>query len=298
MDVLSNKADVEIKEYSSNEPEVEPPRLGRRESEPHSEEICYMRNVLKDNYPDHRVLWDLHHYFYHDGEEIDIVFDISFFLEFKTDGPISSYDSAENNFMVPDMAVNVLSKSTWMKDINEIVEKCQLLQIPIYIVFTPYHVASNQCRAPFLQVYILDSNMVYRTITINEAAAKEGVEGFASDKMISLAPRLNLSVGLELLKEKYNGILDLFRLFFVDLTNNERLNTGKEMSDQRADQAEAERDQAEAERDQAEAERDQAIARANQAETERDQATARAEQAEAKSEHLLKLLKENNIPFD
>jgi len=89
MDVLSNKADVEIKEYSSNEPEVEPPRLGRRESEPHSEEVCYMRNVLKDNYPDHRVLWDLHHYFYHDGEEIDIVFDISFFLEFKTDGPIS-----------------------------------------------------------------------------------------------------------------------------------------------------------------------------------------------------------------
>jgi hypothetical protein len=250
-----------------------------------------MRNVLKDNYPDHRVLWDLHHYFYHDGEEIDIVFDISFFLEFKTDGPISSYDSAENNFMVPDMAVNVLSKSTWMKDINEIVEKCQLLQIPIYIVFTPYHVASNQCRAPFLQVYILDSNMVYRTITINEAAAKEGVEGFASDKMISLAPRLNLSVGLELLKEKYNGILDLFRLFFVDLTNNERLKIKVEI-------VEAERDQAIARANQAETERDQATARADQAEAERDLATARADQAEAKSEHLLKLLKENNIPFD
>jgi len=174
-----------------------------------------------------------------------------------------------------------------MKDINEIVEKCQLLQIPIYIVFTPYHVASNQCRAPFLQVYILDSNMVYRTITINEAAAKEGVEGFASDKMISLAPRLNLSVGLELLKEKYNGILDLFRLFFVDLTKNERLKTETEMEKTRADKAEARAD-----KEKAEKEREKA--RANKEKARADKAENKVEELETEIKKLKDLLRKKN----
>ncbi|MHA1765802.1 MAG: hypothetical protein ACTSVK_06020, partial [Promethearchaeota archaeon] len=39
------------------------PRLGRRESEPHSAEVSYLYDVLRTNFPDDRVMWDLHHYF-------------------------------------------------------------------------------------------------------------------------------------------------------------------------------------------------------------------------------------------
>ena len=56
MDVLSNKVEVEIKEYSSNEPEEEPLRLGRRESEPHSYEVTYLFGVLTPNFEESRVL--------------------------------------------------------------------------------------------------------------------------------------------------------------------------------------------------------------------------------------------------
>ena len=84
--------------------------------------------------------------------------------------------------------------------------------------------------------------MVYRSISVDDFAAKQGVAGFDSDKMISLAPKFNLSVGLELLKRTYKGGLARFRLFFVDLTKNERLYTKEEMSEQRADKEKARAD--------------------------------------------------------
>jgi hypothetical protein len=60
------------------------PRLGRRESEPHSSEITYIHDVLTANFPESRTVWDLHHYFTGEkpplkGKKIDIQFDISFF---------------------------------------------------------------------------------------------------------------------------------------------------------------------------------------------------------------------------
>ena len=60
------------------------PRLGRRESEPHSAEITYIHDILTTNFPTGRAVWDLHHYFLGikdplKGKEIDIQFDVSFF---------------------------------------------------------------------------------------------------------------------------------------------------------------------------------------------------------------------------
>ena len=55
------------------------PRIGRRESEPHSFEVSNLHDILTSNFPEHHALWDLHHYFKLEGEEIDIQFDISFF---------------------------------------------------------------------------------------------------------------------------------------------------------------------------------------------------------------------------
>lgn len=268
MDVLSNKVEVEIKEYSSNEPEEEPLRLGRRESEPHSYEVTYLFGVLTPNFEESRVLWDLHHYFYFRDEKWDIQFDVSLFNDLEEPEDISSYDSAKYNNQVPDMTINVLSGSTARKDIYEIDKKCELLRIPIYIIFTPYDVAPDPYVAPFLQVFILDNNMVYRSISVDDFAAKQGVAGFDSEKMISLAPKFNLSVGLELLKRTYKGGLARFRLFFVDLTKNERLYTKEEMSEQRADKEKARADKEKVRADKAEARADKAENKVEELETE------------------------------
>jgi len=69
---LYNKSDIE-------DP-YKKPRLGRRESEPQSEDITYLYDVLMTNFPNSRALWDLHHYFLINGNEIDLQFDISFFI--------------------------------------------------------------------------------------------------------------------------------------------------------------------------------------------------------------------------
>ena len=48
------------------------PRLGRRESEPHSDEISYLYDFLTANFPNDKTTWDLHHYFEKDDLKIDI----------------------------------------------------------------------------------------------------------------------------------------------------------------------------------------------------------------------------------
>ncbi|MGV9205049.1 MAG: hypothetical protein ACOC44_13640 [Promethearchaeia archaeon] len=92
--------------YDPNEP-----RLGRRESEPHSAEVTYIHDVLTSNFPESRTIWDLHHYFIGrkgplKGQKIDIQFEISFF---------------ENLFIL----------SPLIKQVNMII-KCQIWQLMYY----------------------------------------------------------------------------------------------------------------------------------------------------------------------
>ncbi|MHA1821864.1 MAG: hypothetical protein ACTSU2_13080 [Promethearchaeota archaeon] len=77
-DFHSTRHDIEEEE---EDPWLEnPPRLGRRESEPHSYEITRIYDILKTNFNDSRVTWDLYHYFNVDGDTLDIQFDVSFFI--------------------------------------------------------------------------------------------------------------------------------------------------------------------------------------------------------------------------
>ena len=66
-DFHSTRHDVEEEEdpWLTN-----PPRLGRRESEPHSFEITRIYDILATNFKDDRTIWDLHHYFEKDGEKL------------------------------------------------------------------------------------------------------------------------------------------------------------------------------------------------------------------------------------
>ena len=76
--ISSNGKSTRHSKLSHSDLDFEGPRLGRRESEPHSQEIMYLYDVLSTNFPESRTLWDLHHYFAVNGTEFDIQFDISF----------------------------------------------------------------------------------------------------------------------------------------------------------------------------------------------------------------------------
>ena len=85
-------------------------RLGRRESEPHSEEVSYLHDVLETNFPNDRTMWDLHHYFIVGKEEIDFQLDISYFKGLDIPHTLSSYHAAKYGNRIPTLGINILSK--------------------------------------------------------------------------------------------------------------------------------------------------------------------------------------------
>ncbi len=178
------------------------PRIGRRESEPHSEEVTYVHDVLQTNFPSDRAIWDLHHYFPGDPEEIDIRFDISFFKGLSIDHSLSSYHAKDYDNKVPTLTINVLSVNTWRSDIGETYDLCSQLGIPVYIVFAPYHVATQNYRPPFLRVYSKLQNGEY---VIKELHKVVGIEGAALnfDAIFDLGPDLPFQVGLLELKKRH-----------------------------------------------------------------------------------------------
>ncbi|MHA1714663.1 MAG: hypothetical protein ACTSXP_03380 [Promethearchaeota archaeon] len=206
------------------------PRLGRRESEPHAEEVTYLHDVLTTNFPDSRTLWDLHHYFRDkEGHEIDIIFDISFFLNWKLDGLLSSYRAEEFNNRIPDVVINILSKSTYRADLSEHKECCQQLGIPCYIVFVPFNMESCPYKPPFLRVYLLDGEQ-YREVNVRSVALVEGTDLLNGNAIIDLGDRIPFRVGLlKRARLHFNGD-SLYRLVLFEksrdiplLTELERL---------------------------------------------------------------------------
>jgi len=215
-------------EDHQKDPDAEPLRLGRRESEPHSAEVTYLYNVLSQNIPNSRTFWDLHHYFIIEEKELDLQFDISLFLNFNEPCSVSSYKASEYENRKPDMVINVLSTATWRKDFLEIAETCELLGIPIYIIFAPYEVTSKHYAPPFMRVYILNENGQYEKKTVRQIATKEADSSIDRTMMVALTPYINNAVGLEQLNEKHKSGSFRYRLFFLNLETNERLLTKEE----------------------------------------------------------------------
>jgi hypothetical protein len=196
------------------------PRLGRRESEPHSAEVSYMHDVLTTNFPNSRTIWDLHHFFMGEKgslkrEKIDILFDISFFKDLKIPHTLSSYRAEEHDGKKPDLVVNVLSKSTWRNDLSEVMDICKGLEIPVYVVFSPYKVTTKIYHPPFLRAYILQSNNTYKQEELNQVTLEEG-GSINEEKIINLKDKLPFSLGLMKLKKNHKGKQDLYRLVFID----------------------------------------------------------------------------------
>ncbi len=250
-------------EMSKKEP-LEPPRLGRRESEPHSTEVSYLYDVLMTNFSEqHHTLWDLHHYFlWEDGTELDLQFDISFFLNFKIPFLLPSYRASNFKHRVPDVVINVLSRSTWRKDIGEIPDLCCYLKIPVYIIFAPYNVATKFYQPPFLRVYILDQDTeAYKQITIRHTCIqKDGTIDFRY--VVQLPAPIPFWVGLSKSEKKGPQNQTLYRLVLIDPKTKQLLGTRIEKERIEAEKAKAEAEKAKAEAEKAKAEAEKAKAEA------------------------------------
>ena len=198
----------------------EQPRLGRRESEPHSMEVTYLYDVLTTNFPEGRALWDLHHYFIPSkgalkGTRMDLQLDISFFKELDVPVALPSYDAIMHEGKIPDICINVLSKSTWRADLSEHVDACRDLSVPVYVVFSPYNIASKRYAPPFLRAYVLQEDGTYKEEELRSITVEEG--GSIDDsKVIDISDNLPFRLGLMQLKKQFLGGAPLFRLILLD----------------------------------------------------------------------------------
>lgn len=219
------------------------PRLGRRESEPHSEEISYLYDVLHSNFPASRTTWDLHHYFIVESEEIDIQFDISFFQDLKIEYSLSSYRASKFNNRVPNMAINFFSKSTWQMDIGIHVDYCRLLKVPLYIVFSPYQIGNAIYKPPFLRAYILQPDGDYHIRDLNKVALKEGDASINRDALINVSKIVPFNLGTMELVSRHQGDLPRYRLILVNTQNDEIFPTRAAQEKARADKLQKELEQ-------------------------------------------------------
>lgn len=215
-DKLEIPDSFESKRYKNFPPDTfdpKKPRLGRRESEPHSDEINYLYVVLTTNFSDDRAIWDLHHYFTVDDINIDIQFDISFFRDMKIPKRLYSYKANEYDNRVPTMVVNILSKSTWRADIGEHVDYCRNFGIPLYIVFPAFHVATKYYKPPFLRVYILQKDGLYTIKELREITIDGENKNF--DALIDISEYVPFRLGLEKRQIKHESGYELYRLILL-----------------------------------------------------------------------------------
>jgi hypothetical protein len=192
------------------------PRIGRRESEPHSFEISYLHDVISNNFPNHHVLWDLHHYFQFKDREIDIQFDISFFLNTKIPITLSSYKAVEYGNKIPHLVINILSKSTWRNDLSENVDICRLLKIPYYVVFCPFDVATSTYTPPFLRIYsFTDGNQNINFKDFRDVCIDSNGE-FNQENLFSFDENIPFRIGLMKLEKMHEKNRELYRLLIID----------------------------------------------------------------------------------
>ncbi len=272
-------ARLELEREGGEWDETTTPRLGRRESEPHSDQVTYLYDVLTTNFPDDRTLWDLHHYFRIDDEEVDIQFDISYFRGLNIPYTLSSYRASDFGNRVPTMAVNVLSRSTMYKDLSLTVELCDRLNIPVYVVFNPYLAHVSTYKAPFLRVYYRSTSeqQGYEIKQLQDVSFRE--DGTVDpEKVIDVGDLVPFKLGIQRYSRLHQGGLPQYRIVLLDSESLKVLPTRAEQERQRAEQAERRAEQAEH--------------RAEQAERRAEQAEHRAEQAERRAEHLERELQE------
>ena len=191
-----------------------PPRLGRRESEPHSSEVNYLWKVLQRNFPNDRVMRDTPHLFLLGNKEITLLPDISFFENLIIPEKIGSYDAIEYNNRKPILVINILTRRTWRKDFADNLEKCRRLKIPIYIVFFAYPIENGIYPYPFLRIYHLESDGEYKSMELTDPTF-DGDELVNPEAILDCGEILPFRIGLMRLKEVFQTGEALYRMVLV-----------------------------------------------------------------------------------
>ncbi|MHA1291767.1 MAG: hypothetical protein ACTSQJ_03750 [Promethearchaeota archaeon] len=236
------------------------PRIGRRESEPHSAEITNIYDVLTNNFPTSRTVWDLHHYFVNHkgplkGKKVDIQFDISFFKDFTIPHTLSSYDASKYEERVPDMTINILSKSTWRSDLSENVDICKNLEIKVYVVYSPFKVTSALYQPPFMRAYILREDGSYHQEDLYNVTLEEGKK-INEKNIIDVSNLVPFRLGLMRINKYHEGELPLFRLIFIDPSEPKILQTRLESMEREKEKIEKEKEKIEQEKEKIEQEKE------------------------------------------
>lgn len=142
------------------------------------------------------------------------------------------------------MAINILSKSTWRKDFLENLEFVRMLKIPIYIVFTPFDVATRPYKAPFLRVYQLQPDGTYSFKDSRKVVSLQGESNDFND-FIDLEDSFPFVVGLIRLEKLHENSKPLFRLIFKIKPDGRIIQNTIEKAESRATQAESRATQSE-----------------------------------------------------
>jgi len=213
------------------------PRLGRRDSLPHTNQIEYIGSVLKANFPNDTVLTDLWHYFQVGNYIEKFVPDIAFYKDFKLDNLIKSYKSIEHNNKIPLVVINMMSHSTWKNDVSEIVQKCLRVGIAFYIIYTMYSIDVEENNPPFLRIYEYNEERGEYDITeIREYAKYEESEDIY-EKALYSNDKLPFRIGLEKTLGKSDGER-VSRLLIVDKKELKKLLSKDEIETNKAKEAE------------------------------------------------------------
>ncbi len=215
-------------------PEINAPRLGRRESEPHSLGIMRIYDILTTNFPNDRAMMDLHHYFFVKGDKVDVQFDLSYFINFKLSYTLSSFNSSKFDNKVPSLAINILSKSTYLKDLGYTKDLCHELKIPVYIIFSTHDFSISMYKPPFLRVHLLVDDK-YNEITINGELFDDD-HNLIENNIVKTSPLLPFNIGLLKLSTYHESGTSNYTLALLEPKTNKLYKTRSELAEERAEQ--------------------------------------------------------------
>lgn len=97
----------------------------------------------------------------------------------------------------------------------EKLDYCRLLEIPLYVVFASYHVATEIYRPPFARAYILQESGEYKIREIRKITISPSGE-FVSDALIDISGIVPFRLGLQKRKQKHQEDEPLYRLVLID----------------------------------------------------------------------------------
>jgi hypothetical protein len=199
-------------------------------------------------------LEELHHYFEVGGDTIDIAFDVSCIPNADIPERLSSYTAADHGRVVPLVAINILSKSTWHRDIYQHSEECREVGIRHYVVFSPYHIGGRRLQPPLLRLYSNETQQSVRVVDVHRTYSPSEPETILE---IPGTPFRFAAIPRE---ERGQGGISLYRLIVLS-NQSESLLTNAEQAQQRAEQAQQRAEQAQQRAERAEETLRQYVAR-------------------------------------